>query len=94
MLTCIVTRITRTSKCQLLDTFNMFATLLLYHGCAHVTYKWARHNERAGVWDPIDVLLHTCLLYIDQPGDYKCQMGGSSFYFTVLCKGKTVHALL
>ena len=75
----------------------MFATLLLLapdHGRAHVTYKWARRNERAGVWDPIDVPPHTCLLYIDQPGDYKCQMGGSSFYFTVLCKGKTVHALL
>ena len=61
----------------------MFATLLLLapdHGRAHVTYKWARRNERAGVWDPIDVHPRTCLLYIDQPGDYKCQMGGRSMH--------------
>ena len=89
----IVTRITRTSKIQVLDTFNMFATLLLLapdHG--HVTYKWERRNARAGVWELIDVPPFTCLLYVDQPGDYMCQMGGENFYFNVLCRGKTVHA--
>ena len=94
MLTYIVTRITRTSKCQVLDTFNMFATLLLLapdHG--HVMYKWERRNERAGIWEPIEVPPYTCLLYVDQTGDYRCQMGGGNFYFAVLCRSKTVHAV-
>ena len=57
----------------------MFATLLLLapdHG--HVTYKWERRNERAGIWEPIEVPPYTCLLYVDQAGDYRCQMGGGT----------------
>ena len=53
MQTYIVTRITRTSKCQMLDSYTMF----------------------------------------DQAGDYRCQMGGKNFYFTILWRGRTVLAL-
>lgn len=83
----IVTRITRTSKCQVLDCYTMFATLLVLapnHG--QVTYKC---NARTGVWNPIEVPPHTCLLYVDQAGDYRCQMGGQTFYFTILWRGRS-----
>ena len=70
----------------------MFATLLILmpeHGS--VSYKWERRNERAGVWQLIEVPPYTCLLYVDLPGDYRCQVGERKFYFIVLCRGMIVH---
>ena len=74
----IVTRITTTSKCQMLDASTCSQLLILVPDHGHVRYKWERHNKRAGVWDLIEVPPYTCLLYVDQPGDYRYQMGGTS----------------
>ena len=57
------------------------------HGSG-MSYKWERRNAKSSVWEPIHVPVYTCLLYVDDPGDYRCTLCDETYYFIVLWKGK------
>ena len=53
-----------------------------------VSYKWERRNAKSTVWEPIQVPANTCLLFVHDPGDYRCIVCDETYYFIVLWKGK------
>jgi hypothetical protein len=85
----VVTTLTRTSKCLVLDGSNPYGILLVLspnHG-RDVSYKWERRNAISSVWELIQVPVYTCLLFVDDPGDYRCTVCEEIYYFIVLWKG-------
>ena len=70
----IVTKVPRTSNHQVLHSSNPHGVLLVLspnHG-KRVSYKWEKRNAKSTVWESIQVPAYTCLLYVDDPGDYSC----------------------
>ena len=88
----VVTILTRTSKCQVLDSCTPYGKLLVLspnHG-KDVSYKWERQNAESAMWEPIQVPVYTCLLFVNDPGDYRCIVCEEIYYFIVLWKGMTL----
>lgn len=60
------------------------------HG--RVEYKWEWKRAYMKDWEVVEVLLWTCLLYVDAAGQYRCTVGDSTVIFHVqgLYKHSTV----
>ena len=46
-----------------------------------------RGNAESAMWEPIQVPVYTCLLFVDDPGDYRCIVCEEIYYFIVMWKG-------
>ena len=82
-------RILRSPRIQPIDFHdNQFVPLILVspdHGS--VRYIWERRIMLK--WEAINVPDHTCVLYVNTCGMYKCTVAGQEFRFEI--KGKYCH---
>lgn len=84
----LVTNVTTTLKHQVVDEMCKYATLLVLsprHGS--VCYNWETRMDAQSIWETIPS--HTCLLYVKDPGHYKCTIGEAydAYLFTVALSG-------
>lgn len=68
-------------KLSLMKTPTPLFVLSPNHG--KTEYLWERKGNRGLEWTKIDVPSHTCLLYVDVAGEYKCTVESISINFHV-----------
>ena len=81
-------------KHQVLDEKCKYATLQVLspkHG--YVCYNWESRIDAQSLWETVAVPSHTCLLYVKDPGQYKCTVGDSDdvYLFTVVLSGRYIN---